>query len=429
MRLFEILVKRKAKLHQFDKIIWGERYGSRPEMWADACRDAARMRLEFLRNETGIDLREAGRCYTDTSDPKRLTTGIEQKIGSAAVPLGVGNPLRVNGEYAKGEFYIPLATNEAALIAGLNRGRKAVNQAGGVATKITRDWMTRAPVLETSSIDEAREIAEEIKRKGSLFEEMKRAAESGSKVSRLLDIQPYQLGRRLHMRFYFQTGDSMGMNSATKYSSAAVKVLLDKYKCLQMLSLSGNMCTDKKAGHVNVLLGRGKSVEAEVLASRDVIKGVFDVTPEAAARLCFVKNYEGSSLAGTVTGFNLNAANTIAAMFIATGQDAAQIVESSSCFTRAEAVGGDLLFGITLPCLEMATVGGGTEHGTAKECLQLLGCQGPGKRPGDNARKLAEIMAAAVLCQELNLLCAEAHGHELAESHIRMARGKEDGKN
>jgi len=414
----------KSKMHEYEAVIWREKFSGDPSKWTDACREAAHARRQLLEKETGRGLEEAGRCYTNTCNAEKLTTGIEQKIGSAAVPLGVSSPLKVNGEFAKGEFYIPLATNEAALVAGLNRGRKAVNAAGGVSVRVTRDMMTRAPLVEAPSIDEASSVADEIRSKGALFDRMKKAAESESKVTRLLEIQPFQLGRRLHLRFVFQTGDSMGMNSATKYASAGVKALLDSHRGLKLLSLTGNMCMDKKAGHVNVLLGRGKSVEVEVLVPSNVLKDVFGVEPEAAARLCVAKSYEGSALAGTVTGFNLNAANAVAAVFIATGQDAAQIVESATCFTRAQSMEGGLLFGVTLPCLEIATVGGGTDYGTAKECLRLLGCDGPGKNPGDNAKKLAEIIAAAVLCQELNLLCALSNGHELADSHMKLARGK-----
>lgn len=424
MNIFDFLVKEKVKTHLFEKVIWEEKYASAPEKWGDACKEAAQMRVEMLKKETGVSMDRSLSCLQDTSDRNKLTTGIEQKVGSAAVPLGVSNPLKIYGEYAKGDFYIPLATNEAALVAGLNRGCKAANIAGGIKARVTRDWMARAPVIQCQSVEQAREITEEIKRKHDLYESMKEAAESGSKVSKLLDIQPFQIGRRVHIRFYFNTGDSMGMNSATKYSSAAVKVLLEKHKDVSLISLSGNMCSDKKAAHINVLLGRGKAVEAEVSIPRDVVKDVFGVEPKSVEKLCYAKNYEGSALAGTVTGFNLNAANTIAAMFIATGQDAAQIVESSTCFTRAEEIGGDLVFGVSIPSLEIATVGGGTGYGTAKECLELMGCYGPGKSPGDNSRKLAEIMASAVLCQELNLACAQAHGHELADSHIALARGK-----
>lgn len=216
----------------------------------------------------------------------------------------------------------------------------------------------------------------------------------------------------------------MGMNSATKYAANAIAVLKKNRPWLKLKSLTANLCSDKKASHINVLLGRGKGVETEVAIPEKVIESIFDIIPASIVELNWLKNYRGSGLAGTVTGFNANAANTIAAIFVATGQDCAQIVESSTCFTRAELKDGKLIFGVTLPCLEIATIGGGTGFGTAKECLEMLGCAGPGAKPGANARKLAEIAAGAVAAQELNLLAAEAHGYELAKSHIKLARGK-----
>ena len=218
----------------------------------------------------------------------------------------------------------------------------------------------------------------------------------------------------------------MGMNSVTKYSANAVKVLREQYNWVKLVSLTANMCTDKKATHMNVLLGRGKSVETEVLIPAKTVKGVYGVEPADVVKLNYLKNYRGSALAGTLTGFNANVANTIAALFIATGQDAAQIVESSSCFTNIELVGEDLLFSASFPCLEVATVGGGAGFATAKECLEVLGCAGPGNPAGTNSRKLAEIIAAAASAQDLNLIAAEAHGYELAESHIKLARGRHD---
>jgi hydroxymethylglutaryl-CoA reductase (NADPH) len=239
-----------------------------------------------------------------------------------------------------------------------------------------------------------------------------------------VDLQPFQQGRIVYLRFLFQTGDSMGMNSATKYSANGIRVLREKVPEARLVALSGNMCMDKKAGHINVLLGRGKTVEAEVLVKRELLEKVYKATPEDMAKVNQVKTLRGSALAGTATGFNLNAANTVAALFLATGQDAAQIVESSSCFVNAEVTKDGLLFNVTMPCLEVATVGGGAGFGTAKECLDILGCAGPGKSPGDNSRKLAEIIAAAVASQEINLLATLSRDFELAESHIKMARGK-----
>ena len=153
------------------------------------------------------------------------------------------------------------------------------------------------------------------------------------------------------------------------------------------------------------------------------LKKIWNTDAKTMEKICFVKNYLGSGLSGTSGGFNANAGNAIAAIFIATGQDAAEIVESSSCFTRAEYKDDALLFSVTLPSLEIATVGGGTNFGTAAECLKILGCHGGGSPPGSNAKKLAEIIASAVMAQELNLIGTLANEYELAESHIALARG------
>ncbi len=416
----------RIRSRDLESAIWERALGKDPEKWRDANLHAASMRLDYLEEKTGNEFSSIRKSYVDNASVRgdSPTTGIEQKIGGAAVPLGVIGPVRINGKHAMGEFHLPLATNEAALVAGINRGFKAINESGGISSIVVKDQMARAPLVETPDPEKAKEISDEITSKGELYKEMKRAAEGESKVSRMMDIQPFQIGRRLHLRFYFQTGDSMGMNSATKYSSNAIKVLRERYPFVKLISLTGNMCADKKASHINVLLGRGKSVETHVIIPKEVINRVFRVEPESIVELNQLKNYQGSSLAGTISGFNANVPNTIAPTFIATGQDCAQITESSSCFIHAEMEGDSLIFGATLPCLETATVGGGTGFGTARECLEILGCQGAGDPPGSNSRKLAEIIAAAVTAQDLNLLAAEAHEYELAESHIRLARGR-----
>jgi hydroxymethylglutaryl-CoA reductase (NADPH) len=422
-------IEGKIKSRNLELMIWEKVFEKNPEKWPEANTKAAAIRLEGLENRMGKKFNSIRDNYVDNSSMSggSPTTGIEQKIGGAVVPLGLIGPIRILGDHASGEFYLPLATNEAALVAGINRGFKAVNESGGIRSIVVKDHMTRAPLIETPDPEKAKEISNEILKKGELFQKMKKAAEAESRVSKLMDIQPFQIGRRVHIRFYFQTGDSMGMNSATKYSSSAVRVLKERYQWVKMKSLTGNMCTDKKASHMNVLLGRGKSVETQIKIKRDIIRKVFRVEPEAIVELNYLKNYQGSSLAGTMSGFNANVANTVAAMFIATGQDCAQIAESSSCFVHAEIDRSDpdnLIFGVTMPCLEIATVGGGTGFGTAKECLEMLGCHGPGDPPGTNARKLAEIIGAAVTAQDLNLIATEASNHELAESHMRLARGK-----
>lgn len=424
MDYIEKLKNGEIRLYELERRIWKEIYRKSKDKWSSACKDASEIRVKFLEEKFGLTLKNIKRCYIDTSNINNLTTGIEQKIGSAAVPLGIAGPLKINGELSKGEFYLPVATNEAALIAGLNRGCKVINMVGGVNVRIIRDYMTRSPLLETPNIKMADRLVKELLLKKELYSKIKSACEKESKVSKLIDIQPFQIGRYVHLRFIFQTGDSMGMNSVTKYTANGIKVLIKNFPWIKLLSLTGNMCSDKKASHINVIMGRGKAVETEVLIDSDVIRDVFNVEAKDIVKLNHLKNYVGSSLSGTLTGFNANAANTIAAMFIATGQDAAQIVESSCCFSHAEMNGDDLLFGITLPCLEIATTGGGTDFGTAKECLKLLGCYGYGEPSGSNVKKLAEIIASAVTAQELNLIATECNKYELAESHIRLARGR-----
>ena len=391
--------------------------------WPEACKLASEMRLEFLEKKLGISLSNIRKCFVDTSG--KGTTGIEQKIGGASIPLGFAGPLRIDGEFAKGEFFIPLATNEAALIAGLNRGIKLVNEAGGVKVKVTHDGMARAPLLIAPSIDYASKIVEEIKDREELFLAMKAAAESKSRFSRLVNIQPFQIGNRIWLRHVFQTGDAMGMNSATKYTAESIKVLLQKKPELKLIALSGNMCADKKNAVVNVLFGRGKTVHSEVFITSEKLKEIYNLTPKTVEMVNKNKNLIGSAFSGTVSGFNANVANTIAAIFAACGQDLAQIVESSSGFTVVDAKENGLYCSLTLPSLEVGTVGGGTGFGTAKECLEMIQCAGSGKKGGENAKKFAEIICAAALAQDLNLLCTLARDFELAESHITLARGSQ----
>ncbi len=421
--IYSELKEGKIKPYKLEQAILEKVFNNKKEKFVEASKAAVELRLKFFEEHCNKKFANISKGFVSIVDPEKMTTGIENQIGGSIVPLGIGGPLKILGEHAIGEFHLPVATNEAALVAGLTRGCSVFNQAGGIKVIVTRDHMTRAPLVELPDIKKARWLVEEVKKKGELYQKIKTAAEKESKVSKLLDIQPFQIGRRVHLRFYFQTGDAMGMNSVTKYSANGIKALRGEDPEIKLISLAQNMCSDKKATHTNVLLGRGKSVETECLIPGKLIRETFKVEPEEMVKLVQLK-HQGTALAGSFSGFNVNVANTIAAMFIATGQDAAQIVESSSAFVNLEMVGKDLLFSGSFPCLEVATVGGGTGFGTAKECLEILGCAGSGKIPGDNAKKLAEIIACAASAQDLNLFGAQAHEYELAESHIKLARGK-----
>ncbi len=421
----------KIKQQHLENIIFKEVYNSDKSKLADASRDAARIRCHQIEEITGKSLNRIKETQPDNvslSAEGVVLPGIEMKVGGAIIPMGIAGPMKINGQYAKGEFYIPLATNEAALIAGVQRGIKAINMAGGIKTVVHYDGMTRAPMIEAPDIVEGARLCREIEEKQAEY-----VADLGRFVPdpfvRLEKITPYQLGVKVFLRMEFKTGDAMGMNGVTKASAEIIRELLRRMPDWRLVTISSNLCTDKKAAHINVLNGRGKSVETEVVISDDILKQVFKegVNSRSVERVVFNKCYLGSSFSGTISGFNVNAANTLAAFFAATGQDLAQIITSAACFIQAESIGDGLLrFTASMPSLEMATIGGGTMYGTAREALELLGCAGYGKSvdDNDNVKRLAEIAAAAVTALDLNTACAQAAGYEMADSHVRLARGE-----
>ncbi len=420
----------ELKLHELESFIFTNVYGSDPKRVREACRDAAGIRCEFIEERTGVKLPTVKTHHVDNASfaHEAVLPGIEMKIGAALIPMGVVGPVAIHGEYASGDYYIPLATNEAALIAGVQRGIKAINLAGGIKTLVTFDGMSRAPLLEAPSIADARDLCRRVRRDQGLLQELRACVKDPFVF--LHSIEPYQLGTKVFLRLICKTGDAMGMNGVTKASADIVRALLRKLPGWSLVTISSNLCTDKKAAHINVLHGRGKSVEAELTIPEEVLSRVFKkgVTGRSVERVVFHKCYLGSCYSGTLTGFNVNAANSIAAFFAATGQDLAQVVSSSSCFVQAEAVSGGLHFSVSLPSLELATVGGGTGFGTAREALALLGCAGCGTSVDDNTHvlRLAEICAATVTALDLNTACAQAAGFEMADSHVAFARGEKD---
>ena len=427
--LKERFLSGEIKNKDLEGTIFEKVYDSRSDNVREACREAARIRCEAVEENSGVSLEILKSAGIDTCSivDGKVLPGVEMKVGAALVPMGIAGPVRINGEYVEQEeVYIPLATNEAALIAGLQRGIKAINLAGGLKVMVRYDGMTRAPVLEAPDIYEARRLCRQVKTDESLLREL------GSQVQdpfvRLEYVEPYQLGTKVFLRMNFKTGDAMGMNGVTKASADIVRVLLAKLENWRLVTISSNLCADKKASHINVLTGRGKSVETEVFISEEVLAAVFrkGVNSKKIEKVVFHKCYLGSSLSGTVSGFNVNAANTIAAFFAATGQDLAQVVTSASCFVQAEAAEGGLHFMVSLPCLEIATVGGGTQFGTAREVLRLMGCDTAGTNVDDtkSVMRLAEIAAAAVTALDLNTACAQASEYEMADSHVRLARGE-----
>ncbi len=425
-------VQGEVKTQHLETVVFQEVYASDANKVADACHDAALVRATALEKKTGVALSLIKNSRVDNcSFPKgeRILAGIESKIGAALVPMGFAGPVRINGQYVKGEdIHIPLATNEAALVAGLQRGAKAINLAGGLNTIVHFDGMSRAPLIEAPNIVEARMLVDRINTDAAWVKNLNRFIQDP--FVRLEYIEPYQLGAKVFIRIVCKTGDAMGMNGVTKASADITRGLLAELPDWRLITISSNLCTDKKAAHINVLTGRGKSVQTEVFLSNEVLAKVFKkgVNGRSVEKIVFNKCYLGSALSGTVTGFNVNAANAVAAIFAATGQDLAHVVSSSSIFVQADATDDGVHFTVSLPCLELATVGGGTLFGTAKEALALIGCDGFGTSTDDNThvKRLAEIVGAAVTCLDLNTACAQAAGYEMADSHVKLARGEEE---
>jgi hydroxymethylglutaryl-CoA reductase (NADPH) len=377
----------------------------------DYTRDAATRRREFLTERSGAALEHVG----DYSfDPAVLPGNIEHFTGVAQVPIGVAGPLLVNGEHAQGEFYVPLATAEGTLVASYNRGMKLLHEAGGVTTTIVEDHMQRAPSFIFPSAREARAFGEWLVER---FDDIKAAAEATTRSGRLLEIEQYSASRILYTRFNYSTGDAAGQNLTGKATQAACDWIVAEYPGIEQHFLESNFATDKKTSQVNMLHTRGKRVVAEATIPDALLRSVMNSSSELMFRARQVSN-----LGGFMSGVNNNgahSANGITAMFIATGQDVANVAESSAAFVHAELrPNGDYYYSITIPSLIVATYGGGTGLATQRECLELLGCYGAGQ-----VRKLAEIVAATVLCGELSLGSAIV-AEEWVKAHDAYGRNR-----
>lgn len=309
-------------------------------------------------------------------------------------------------------------------MASTNRGARAIAQAGGVRTALTGDGMTRAPLLRMPSLEAARDLKNWLDTPEAK-EEVAAAFASTSRFGRMQSLATTVVGRNVYLRFKCNTGDAMGMNMITKGVNASLATIVGRFPTSRVLSLSGNMCTDKKPSAINWVDGRGKSVVAEVVLPKEVVEGTLKTTAAALVELNIGKNLVGSAAAGSLGGFNAHAANIVSAVFLATGQDVAQNVESSSCITLLEhddASPGGVIASVTMPSIEVGTVGGGTGLASQAACLDLLGLRGASlDLPGSNASTLARVVAASVLAGELSLMAAHTTG-DLLRAHMALNR-------
>lgn len=343
----------------------------------------------------------------------------ENVVGYLPLPLGLAGPMRIDGK----DYYIPMATTEGVLVASASRGCKAINAGGGCTTILTGDGMTRGPCVSFPSL--ARAGAAKVwldSEEGQTV--MKNAFNSTSRFARLQQMKTNLAGTNLYIRFKTTTGDAMGMNMISKGVEKALQVMATEagFDDMITISVSGNFCMDKKPAAINWIDGRGKSVVAEAIIPGHIVKSVLKSDVDSMVELNIAKNLVGSAMAGSIGGFNAQASNLVTAVYIATGQDPAQNVESSNCITLMKKVGEDLHITVSMPSVEVGTIGGGTILEAQSAMLDLLGVRGAHPtHPGENARQLARIVAAAVLAGELSLCGALAAGH-LVKAHMAHNR-------
>ncbi len=373
--------------------------------------EAAERRRSFLAQHTGADLTHVG-AYS--FDPANLRGNVENFIGVAQVPIGVAGPLRINGEYARGDFFIPIATTEGTIVASYNRGMHMLSASGGVKTTVIDDCMQRAPVFMLGDARAARDFGVWVRQH---FEDIKAEAETTTRVGKLRNIDQFGIGPLRYLRFNYTTGDAAGQNMSGKATLAACEWMKLHSPFPTDYFLTGNIDTDKKHSHLNVLFTRGKRVVAEAVLPRQLLNRYLHITSDDLARAREVQ-MAGAFLAGSANN-GAQSANALAALFIATGQDVANIAESHAALTYTQSLdNGDFYWSVTLPALIVGTYGGGTGLPTQRECLDMLGCYGEGK-----AAKFAEICAAVVLAGEASLAAAVISGEWVA-AHEKLGRNR-----
>jgi hydroxymethylglutaryl-CoA reductase (NADPH) len=338
----------------------------------------------------------------------------------ATIPMRFIGPMKIIGPEVDAEVIVPLATFETPLWPSTHRGARACTQAGGIRAIVIDERMTRSIVLETDSIIDAHEALINILQHKEVMQTI--IAET-SRFARLLDIHSKVVGNLIYLRFEYNTADAAGHNMATLATDRLLEWILLRFKTLRYVSISGNYCCDKKNSAVNGILGRGKYVLTEVTLSKEICKKFLKSTPDKIVQLNIKKNLIGNILAGSIRTANAHFANMLLGFYLATGQDAANIIEGSQGLVHTEVRNDDLYFSVTLPNVIVGTVGTGKTLDFVHENLRLLGCLEE-RAPGENARRLAIIAACTVLCGELSLLAAQTNQGELMKSHVKLERHK-----
>lgn len=336
----------------------------------------------------------------------------------AQVPMELIGPVKIIGPILNEEVMVPLATYEIPLWASTNRGARVSMRSGGIQAVIIDDRMTRSVLLQAPDSEIALRFVHSIR---SRITDLQVVTSQTSRFARLLEINHQIIANMVFLRLEFYTGDAAGHNMVTKAADRIMKWLLEQYPLMQYISISGNFCTDKKVSAVNGILGRGKNVITELVVPRKICQRYLRAAPEKIVELNIKKNLIGSLVSGGVRSANAHFANTLLGVYLATGQDAANIVEGSQGFVHAELRGEDLYISATLPNLIIGTVGNGKDLDFVQRNLNLMGCHVE-RESGENAKRLAAIIAATVLCGELSLLAAQTNPGELMKAHEKLER-------
>jgi hydroxymethylglutaryl-CoA reductase (NADPH) len=339
----------------------------------------------------------------------------------ASVPMHHIGPVKIIGEEINDEIMVPLATYESPLWPSTNRGAKVSRLAGGIRTAVIQDCMTRSVIIEAPTVILANNIMVDLQAR---YLEISEVVATTSRFAKLKDLNFQIVGKLLYVRISISSGDASGHNMVTAAAESVLNWVLAQYEELKYISISGNYCVDKKASAVNGILGRGKYVVAEIVISRSICCDVLKTTPEKVVELNIKKNLIGTMLAGGIRSANAHFANVLLGFYLATGQDAANIIEGSQGFVHAEITEShELYFSVTLPNIIVGSIGNGKQLDFAKNNLEKLGCL-DAKTAGANGRRLAAIIAATVLCGELSLLAAQTNNGELMRAHFAIERSE-----
>ncbi len=334
------------------------------------------------------------------------------------IPIRTIGPIKIISPELNAELRVPMATFETPLWPSTTRGARATRLAGGIHTVVVDDRMSRSILLEAKSAAKALQCVQALKARHS---EIARVVSAHSRFAQFKDMHTQLVGNLIYLRLEISSGDASGHNMVTQAAEHCMNWILSEYPDLHYVSISANYCTDKKVSAVNGILGRGKYVIAECVLSERLCTEQLRTTPQALVDLHLKKNLLGSILAGSLRSANAHFANMLLAVYLATGQDAANIIEGSQGIVHASVRPEGLYFSVTLPNIIVGTVGNGKELEFARKHLEELGCLEENSA-GVNAKRLAMIIAATVLCGELSLLAAQTNPGELMRSHLHIER-------